>query len=613
MTFRAECFISVIKRSFFMLFISMSVHLLSTQLLLCQDFVKVTDATNPVASDPGSPDNSYTGCSWIDYNSDGLLDLFVNRKTLYRNAGAGAFVRETSLLSNQGNSTGNSWADVDNDGDLDCFVTGGSVNVSFLYRNDGNNSFTKITSGDIGNSATNTGWACAWADYNNDGFVDLVITEASRSHPNRFFQNNGDGTFARIDTGAVVTGLSPYTVPSWSDYDHDGDVDLFIGSGPVSTKGTDFLFQNMLKETGTAFFKKITTSALATDTRDGQLFNWIDYDNDGDLDVYITNLSGTGGASGLANDLYRNDNGTFIKMNGAQVGTIVTDAELSLGSVWADYDNDGDLDCFVNNDSSPTSRNTNRYYRNNGDGTFTRLDNLAMVSDRGNHFGATAGDYDNDGDIDLYVAGPASAKGLYRNNLNNDNAWINIRGVGTTSNRAAIGTRVRVKATINGVAVWQLREISSQNCFNGQSMLNVHFGLGNGAMVDSLVIDWPRGRKESYTQLAVNQFLTVTEDGGITGVDDRDGHLPDGFALHQNYPNPFNPNTKIRYHLPGAQFVTLKVYDLSGREVAILANGRQAAGFHEIDFDASSLASGVYFYRLQTGGFHQIRRMVLIH
>ena len=184
-----------------------------------------------------------------------------------------------------------------------------------------------------------------------------------------------------------------------------------------------------------------------------------------------------------------------------------------------------------------------------------------------------------------------------------------------TSNKAAIGAKVRTKATINGNAVWQLREVSSQNSFNGHNMLNVHFGFGDATTIDSLIILWPLGMTEVFENLAVNNHYIVTEGQGIVvvGVDESDDFVPKEFQLSQNYPNPFNPTTKIRYSLPVSEFVTLKVHDILGREVTTLVNGEKGPGNHEVTFDGSRLAStGVYFYRMTAGNFSQIHKMVLI-
>lgn len=184
---------------------------LSTQTILAQTFTKITDPTNPIVIPPGP--SGYTGASWVDFDNDNDLDLFVNNTMLYRNDGNGTFVALTTNLGD-GQSlvtgNGNSWADYDNDGDLDCFI---SCSPSFLYRNDGNGNFIKITSGDIGDGMGNRGWSCAWADFNNDGNLDLAITHpagfvppTNQPLPNHLLLNDGppNYTFTKIDTGAIV-------------------------------------------------------------------------------------------------------------------------------------------------------------------------------------------------------------------------------------------------------------------------------------------------------------------------------------------------------------------------------------------------------------------------
>jgi hypothetical protein len=454
-----------------------------------QTFIKITDPSNPIVNSAGP--SGYSGSSWVDFDNDNDLDLFINNSKLYRNDGNETFVELTTDLGNGQNlvtGNGNSWGDYDNDGDLDCFIS--SAN-SFLYRNDGNGTFTKITGGDIGDGLANRGWSCAWADFNNDGYLDLAITHPAGfvpggpAIPNHLFANDGppDYSFTKIDTGAIVTGLAPYTVGTWSDFDQDGDMDYFIGAGPANgTTAPDYLYHNLLKETGNAKFERIMNGVIATDLQDGQVWNWIDYDNDGDLDAYLTNWGGSLG--GLANRLYRNDAGTYVRV---ETGSIVTDVGISLSSVWGDFDNDGDLDCYVTNDGSQLDR----YYQNNANGNFTRIDNLP-ISEPFARRGATAGDYDNDGDLDLLALGPAAAS-LYRNDTQNGNNWVKFKCEGTTANRSAIGTRVRVKTVINGQPVWQFREVSAQNTFNGHNSLEIHFGAGDATTIDTLIFHWPSG------------------------------------------------------------------------------------------------------------------------
>jgi hypothetical protein len=270
---------------------------------------------------------------------------------MYRNLGGGAFAAMNATILNQGAALGTTWADTDNDGDLDMYLSG-TVNItngSNYYRNDGGFTFTRITTGDIGNSLFNSGWGTAFGDIDNDAFVDLVIAAANNfggvNHPNRLLMNNGDGTFTNDVSTVVTDSLDAFTIPSWSDYDLDGDIDLFIGSGEVQQLSPDNLFRNLLVENGTWGFEQITTAPIATDFVDGQVWNWIDYDNDGDLDGYLTNYN-----TPLPNHLYRNDAGSYVRMTEAEVGPIVGGAAAGLASVWGDYDHDGDLDCLVTND-----------------------------------------------------------------------------------------------------------------------------------------------------------------------------------------------------------------------------------------------------------------------
>jgi hypothetical protein len=246
------------------------------------------------------------------------------------------------------------------------------------------------------------------------------------------------------------------------------------------------------------------------------------------------------------------------------------------------------------------------------------------------HAGASAGDYDNDGDLDLFVTGGGAMKALYRNDLNNGNSWINIRCEGTSSNRAAIGAKVRAKAAIDGKAVWQMREISSQNAFNGHNMLNVHFGFGNATRIDSLKVEWPSGQTDQATNVPLNRFITVTEGSGITtGVKADITAIPVDFVLSQNYPNPFwsgatspargggNPTTTITYALPQQEQVLVMIYNMLGEKLVTLVDRVQEAGAHSITWDGRDekghlLPSGVYFYRIKTETFNQTKKLALI-
>ncbi len=581
--------------------------------IIAQQFTLVADNFNPIVT--AIPPSGYSGATWVDYNNDNHLDLFINNSQIFKNTGNGTFISlntnigdGTTLSSDGGN--GNSWADVDNDGDLDVYISGV---ISYLYLNEGNDSFSRVTVGDISNGFGNRGWSCAFGDYDNDGLIDLAITHPAgfvgSALVNHLLKNNGEGSFSKISNNGISTGFQPYTVGTWSDFDNDGDLDYSVGSGPANgTNAADFFYKNNLTESGEASFERIQPQGPGTDLRDGQVWNWIDYDNDGDLDVYITNWGGNHTPNGLPNDLYRNDNGSYTKIT---LGEIVQTSRVSLASVWSDFDNDGDLDCYVSNDRN----DSDSFYKNNGDGTFTSLSNNEVgVLTTTNKRSASAGDYDNDGKIDLITVGSNSIS-LFKNNTQNDNNWTFFRLGGKVSNRAGIGAKVRLKAEIFGQSFWQMREVSAQNSFNSHNDLRVHFGLGDAPVIDSLIIEWPSGQVDIKTDFHVNDFWVATEGESITAivtnVEDIQ-KIPTKLSLEQNYPNPFNPSTVISYQLSAFSQVSLKIFDVLSNEVSNLVNSQQSAGAYKVAFNADNLPSGIYFYQLQAGNSLITKKMSLL-
>jgi PKD repeat protein len=458
---------------------------------VAQTFVEVTDQNNPIVAI--GMDANYSGAAWVDIDGDGDDDLYSTKNYLFKNIGSGNFERLNDFQSLSAPQLGNgtSWADYDNDGDVDLFLSG---NPSLVYINDGVGNFEAMDETPLGSGDDNRGWTGAWADYNNDSFVDLVITHPNSflglGIPSRFFQNNGDGRFTKIDSFEFTTLLKPYTVATWSDYDLDGDVDLFIGSGPVNFAAVDYLYNNILVETGSANFERNNTAPFATDLQDGQVWNWIDYDNDGDLDAFLTNYSSA------VNRFYKNNNGTYESLSNA-----LTLSGSYLSNSWGDIDNDGDLDVILTNESST------RVFLNDGNNNFT-AGSIFTGPARGNPLG----DYDNDGDLDMFVTGTGTGKALYENVSSNGNNWVMFSLEGMVSNKSAIGAKVKTKATINGNPVWQMREVSAQNNFNGHNSLRVHFGLGNAATIDSVLIEWPSGQSKIITNVAINTVHNIVEE-----------------------------------------------------------------------------------------------------
>jgi len=449
--------------------------------------------------------------SWIDYDNDDDLDVFIANRgnqnnLLYRNNGNDTFTKVTSgdIVNDDGESFGHTWGDYDNDGDNDLFVTNKKQN-KFLYKNNGNGTFTKITTGHIVNNLADSKCA-AWGDYNNDGFIDLFVANDSGEN-NFLYRNNGDGTFQRITSGNIVNDGGISTSCTWGDIDNDGNLDLYV----TNWGEPNFLYRNNGNET----FTKITTGAIVNDVAHDFGASWGDFNNDGFLDLFVANdgsdIPQT--PEGENDFLYRNNgNGTFQKITDAANYPMVDDEGHSYSTCWGDFDNDGDLDLFVSN--KDTGQN-DFLYRNDGppNYTFTKITTGNIVTSGGDSFGSAWGDYNRDGFVDLFVANRDEPKFLYRNNGNSNN-WININCQGSFSNRTAIGAKVRIKAQINGNAIWQLNEISSQTSggLSGLNSFNAEFGLGNATIIDSIKIEWPSGIKQFLTNVPVNQFLEIVEE-----------------------------------------------------------------------------------------------------
>ncbi|MCI0514809.1 VCBS repeat-containing protein, partial [candidate division KSB1 bacterium] len=310
-------------------------------------FTKITEGN--IVNDA---DGSY-GCIWGDYDNDGDLDLFVVNGThnaMYFNNGDATFTKITDgiIVNDNGDSRGCSAGDYDNDGDLDLFVANHVGQNNCLYANNGDGSFTKITEGIIVNDRGNSR-GCSWGDYDNDGNLDLFV--ANFQEKNFLYHNNGDGTFTKITTGDVVGDVDCSNGCSWSDYDHDGDLDLFVANW-----GNNSMYTN----NGDGTFTKITEGAIVNDGGDSYSCSWGDYDHDGDLDLFVANLN-VSTFQDNNNFLYANNgDGTFTKIT---EGVMVNDGSISYGSSWGDYDNDGDLDLFVAN-----FHGDNFLYSNNDNG-----------------------------------------------------------------------------------------------------------------------------------------------------------------------------------------------------------------------------------------------------
>ena len=478
----------------------------------------------PVVSDGGSTQ----GVSWADYDGDGFQDLFManmfspagQNNWLYRNNRNATFTRVDigDIVQDGGTSGTSTWGDCDNDGNLDCFVANTGASQDFLYLGVGDGTFTKVTTGPIvAESESST--AASWADYDGDGLLDLFV---SHTGPNSLFRNEGT-SFTQIITGDIVTDNETSHGAAWADYDNDHDLDLFV----ANANGED---NSLYRNDGGAGFTKITGLPIVTGGGASCGGSWGDYNNDGHLDLFVANASSHPDST---NFLYRNNgDGSFTRVTG---GVVANDEGRSVGSAWGDYDNDADLDLVV------ITYGAGDYgqavlYQNQFGLFFQRVNDEELAADSGGLYGAAWGDYDRDGDIDLAVARARDDNEdnlLFRNNGNGNN-WITIRCIGTTSNRSAIGARIRVLANIDGAPVRQLREITAQTGCGGQNSLEVHFGLGRAGDIDSLTVEWPSGITEAAAAVPVNRHLILSEGEMDPDGDGQIGNL-------DNCPSHYNP------------------------------------------------------------------------
>jgi len=273
-----------------------------------------------------------------------------------------------------------------------------------------------------------------------------------------------------------------------------------------------------------------------------------------------------------------------------------------LGSAWGDYDNDGDLDLFLPNFDSLVS---SVLYANNGDGTFTKITTGNIVNDEGVGTDASWGDYDNDGDLDLFVANWDQNNFLYVNNGNQNN-WINLKLVGIQSNSSGIGSKVRLKATIFGNSYWQMREISGESGRGGQNTLHAEFGLGDATVIDSAIIEWPSDIIDIITNVSVNQFIVITE-GAFSPVSGLEDNL---FSIQIIlYPNPTNRTFELLIKSGYIGNVNIRVVDQLGR---IFTSDNIYKGSEEFIhiIDLSTRSSGIYFILIQTKDAQNVRRII---
>jgi hypothetical protein len=301
--------------------------------------------------------------------------------------------------------------------------------------------------------------------------------------PSLLLRNQREMTFESVRFNERAMGYR--LGATWADYDQDGYPDLCV----VGFYNGPPIYRNL----GNGTFVGLTEGPLGQGTFTAGIATWADYDNDLRVDLFLGGLS-SGATPDSPNRLYHN-------LGQGNFGELLLGDEIHAlgGGVWGDYDNDGDLDLFVPNGAWDWSED-DALYENQGDGSFQEVTSGSLVHDSGNSWGAAWGDYDNDGFLDLFVVNGTEGEEncFYRNN-GNANHWIKIRCIGTAANRAGIGAKVFVTATIFGKQVTQMREIGSGYGQDSSGFGGAHFGLGDATLVEKLVVKWPGPRWTEQT------------------------------------------------------------------------------------------------------------------
>ena len=506
---------------------------------------------NGAEGDYHLPETLGAGGAFFDADNDGDLDIYLvnsgywpgsasaaqNHAALYQNNGDGTFTDITAAagVGNRGNyGQGVACADYDNDGDTELYVTNFGPDV--LYRNNGDGTFTDITAHAGISDAAWSSSAC-FLDYDRDGHLDLFVVsylDYSRDavylpcgenetrtycHPSLFegapdklYRNNGDGTFTDVsqeagvgNIGGMFHGKGLGVVSA--DFNNDGAPDLYVANDDTRN---DFFYNN-----GDGTFSEISLLAGCAYSFNGVAQAGMgiaagDYNGDGALDIFVTNLSYE------TNALYRNNgDGTFTDViYEARLGK-ESYLYVGFGTGFLDADNDGWLDLFVANGhiidniaethDVLTYAQPNQLFRNKGDGTFQEISETA-----GPYFqraqvsrGSIFGDYDNDGDVDILVTQSNGFATLLRNEHGNKQNWLRIKPVGTISNRDGIGARV--------LLTQQIRDVNPCASYLSSHDARLHFGLGENTNVNRLEIRWPSGVVDVYENLPVNQEHVLIE------------------------------------------------------------------------------------------------------
>jgi FG-GAP-like repeat/ASPIC and UnbV len=491
--------------------------------------------------DPGG--NMAGGSILDDFNGDGRIDVFTSTADprrgarLFINRGDGSFDDQSKRagLTDQIAALNCNQADFDNDGDLDVFLMRGAWEKPIrptLLRNEGDGRFTDVTlKSGVGTPIASQ--ASAWGDYDNDGDVDLFVAGEylpNESEPGvpgkpgpepdprnlcRLFRNDGNGTFTNVAEAAGVLNARRAKGAVWGDYDNDGWLDLYVSNAGQENR----LYHN----NGNGTFADVAPEMGVTEPIRSFACWFFDYDNDGRLDIFCNGFSGTlnntinshlGRPTGGGRPrLYRNEGSSGFRDVTREAG--LDHVWLVMGSNFGDIDNDGYLDMYLGTGQPAYFYVVPNVMLKNVDGK--RFEDVTTSSRTGHlqkGHGISFADWDRDGDVDIFLAAGGATPGDEAHNVlfqnpGHGNHWLNVKLVGTRSNRAAIGAEVRVDTT-DPVAS-RFRVIGSGSSFGGNSLATT-IGLGKASLVKTLEVHWPTSRtRQTFHDIPADKAIEITE------------------------------------------------------------------------------------------------------
>jgi photosystem II stability/assembly factor-like uncharacterized protein len=473
----------------------------SVQLANPKFLLSSTTVANEVAATVGS--------YWADFNNDGFQDYMTlsfdpitERGTtiIFRNDGAGNFIKVTPTFDTEEYFVA-ALADYDNDGFTDILLTEQESSLADLYKGNGDFTFSKVLSaGDVTTiSAENIEISSAsWSDINNDGLLDLLVMAYDQSSGNGkllLYKQNVGNTFTKIAGGELATDIVRASAAFWADYNNDRFQDVIISN----VNGVCRLYENNGDET---FTKK---NGTGFDASGAFSIAWGDYNNDGNMDIYAGSFT--------QNALYKNNGDeSFTK----DISTSISEAAQTIGSAWGDFNNDGYLDLISSGFGTTQTRLFIRDASNPSNVVFTKYTNEKINDLSISHYGASVADYDLNGYVDIALSSflfgtnddiGVTNIGLFKNNIMTGN-WSKVKIVPTTGNKEGIAASVRL--TAGGVT--QKREFLTSNSMVSRSSTAPHFGIGSNTSITSIQVKWANGDIQTLTNPPINQLITIPQD-----------------------------------------------------------------------------------------------------